>query len=208
FNRIGEISSGGIGPHEIRRLPETDTLVVANGGIETHPASGRTKLNIPLMRPNLSYLSADGHLLDMMEPAPDHRLNSIRHIDVARDGTVAFGNQWQAAANPAPLIGLHRMGAAPRYPAAGTYEREARAYIGSVAISPDGAEVTATAPRGGKVFKVSLPDGALSQESIEDSSGVAYLGPTRFLTSGQGTVRVGETARAHPVAWDNHLVPI
>jgi hypothetical protein len=33
-------------------------LVVANGGILTDPGSGRAKLNIATMRPNLSYLDA------------------------------------------------------------------------------------------------------------------------------------------------------
>ena len=49
--RVGDIASGGIGSHEIVRLPETGTLVVANGGIATHPDSGRAPLNLPTMRP-------------------------------------------------------------------------------------------------------------------------------------------------------------
>ena len=53
YARIGEIASGGVGPHEIRRWAE-DVLVVANGGIRTHPDSDREKLNIDDMRPNLS----------------------------------------------------------------------------------------------------------------------------------------------------------
>ncbi|MEM8592134.1 MAG: DUF1513 domain-containing protein [Pseudomonadota bacterium] len=208
FNRVGEFPSGGIGPHEVRRLPGTDTLVVANGGIETHPESGRTKLNIPTMAPNLSYVSETGVILEKMEPARPARLNSIRHIDVAEDGTVAFGNQWQAMANIQPLIGLHRRGEEPIYPAPGTYERRAQGYIGSVAISPDGREVTATAPRGGLVFTVDLASGELTETPASDASGVAYLGETRVFTSGTGTVMAGRQPVSHPVAWDNHLVPI
>ncbi|MEM1237158.1 MAG: DUF1513 domain-containing protein [Pseudomonadota bacterium] len=208
FRRVGEIRSGGIGPHEIRRLPGTDTLVVANGGIETHPDSGRVKLNIPTMEPNLSYLSPDGALLDQYRPPREARLNSIRHIDVARDSTVAFGNQWQGTANIQPLIGLHRMGEDARYPASGCYEDRAQGYIGSVAISPDGREVTATAPRGGRVFSVDLATEVLTETPETDASGVAYVGTERIFTSGQGNV-IGAAARAsHPVAWDNHLVPI
>ncbi|MEM9756597.1 MAG: DUF1513 domain-containing protein, partial [Pseudomonadota bacterium] len=52
YLRVGEIASGGIGPHDMRRMPGTDTLVVANGGIATHPDSGRAKLNLPTMRAN------------------------------------------------------------------------------------------------------------------------------------------------------------
>ena len=208
FNRVGEIRSGGIGPHEIRRLPGTETLVVANGGIETHPETGRTKLNVPTMEPNLSYLSPDGELIDQYRPPSEARLNSIRHIDVASDGTVAFGNQWQATANVQPLIGLHRLGESARYPAAGSYEERARGYIGSVAISPDGREVTATAPRGGRVFSVNLQTEELKETTETDASGVAYVGSTRIFTSGQGNIFSGERAQTHPVAWDNHLVAV
>ncbi|MCY4179352.1 MAG: DUF1513 domain-containing protein, partial [Litoreibacter sp.] len=39
FERVGEVSSGGIGPHEIIRLPD-GAFAIANGGIRTHPATG------------------------------------------------------------------------------------------------------------------------------------------------------------------------
>ncbi len=54
--RAGEFASGGVGPHEIRRMPGSDVLVIANGGIATHPGSSRAKLNIPKMQPNLAYI--------------------------------------------------------------------------------------------------------------------------------------------------------
>ena len=54
YVRIGEMSSGGVGPHDMHLMADGQTLVVANGGIETHPDSGRTKLNLQTMRPNLS----------------------------------------------------------------------------------------------------------------------------------------------------------
>jgi len=208
FRRAGEFECGGVGPHEVRRLPGTETIVVANGGIETHPESGRAKLNLPTMAPNLSYLSENGELLEQMIPPRAARRNSIRHLDVAQDGTVAFGNQWQTSGDVAPLLGTHRRGMAPVYPAAGTYEIRARGYIGSVAISPDGREVPATAPRGGLVFKLDLASGTLSETPENDSSGVAYIGNRRFFTSGTGTVMAGSRLRRHAVAWDNHLVPV
>jgi len=95
YTRIAEFSSGGIGPHEITRLPGTDILVIANGGIETHPDSGRAKLNLATMQPNLSYLSGAGKVLETIELSPAHRLSSIRHLSVRSDGLVAFGMQWQ-----------------------------------------------------------------------------------------------------------------
>ena len=37
FQSVGEYSSYGIGPHDIHLMPDGKTLVVANGGIQTHP---------------------------------------------------------------------------------------------------------------------------------------------------------------------------
>lgn len=71
YARLGEFSSGGIGPHDIALMPDADVFVVANGGIDTHPDSGRAKLNLPTMKPNLAYLGPDGTLIETVELAPD-----------------------------------------------------------------------------------------------------------------------------------------
>ncbi len=85
FRRLGEFPSGGVGPHDIRRMPNGG-LVVANGGIETHPDTGRTRLNLPMMRPNLSYLSEQGTILEQVEPPRDLSANSIRHLAARMTG--------------------------------------------------------------------------------------------------------------------------
>ena len=71
FRRAGAFSSGGIGPHDMRLMPDGRHLVVANGGIETHPDSGRAKLNLPTMRPNISFLDASGTVVAQFEPPPE-----------------------------------------------------------------------------------------------------------------------------------------
>ena len=43
-SRIGELASFGVGPHEVVLMPDGATLVVANGGIRTHPDRDRAKL--------------------------------------------------------------------------------------------------------------------------------------------------------------------
>ncbi|MCK7475073.1 MAG: DUF1513 domain-containing protein [Rhodopseudomonas palustris] len=114
WQRLAEFPSQGIGPHEVRRLPGSEVLVVANGGIRTDPQD-RTMLNLDSMRPNLSYLSPDGALIDQIElPAELHQA-SIRHLALAEDGAVAFAMQWEGdPAEPVPLLGLHRRGEAAR----------------------------------------------------------------------------------------------
>ena len=109
YKRVDDWDSGGIGPHDIKRLPGTDVLVIANGGIDTHPDSGRTKLNIPTMAPKLAYIKNGAVLEEAALPAALHK-NSIRHLAVSRDGMVALGMQWQGETQPDSLVGTHRRG--------------------------------------------------------------------------------------------------
>ena len=80
FRRLGEISSYGIGPHQLGMLSDGKTLVVANGGILTHPLRCREKLNLDTMKPSLTYIdSSSGDLVDQFYPG--HHQQSIRHLD-------------------------------------------------------------------------------------------------------------------------------
>ena len=112
YRRVGEFSSGGVGPHEIVAVRDAGILVVANGGIETHPETGRQKLNLPFMKPNLAYVAESGRIEETLE-LPD-RLNSIRHLSVGGNGDIEFAMQWQSSPSEAPsLLGLHRRGGPP-----------------------------------------------------------------------------------------------
>ncbi|NIZ14915.1 DUF1513 domain-containing protein [Phaeobacter sp. HF9A] len=183
YRRIGAFSSGGIGPHEIRLRRDAPGLVIANGGIETHPDTGRTKLNLPFMRPNLSYLSLTGALEDQMELPSDLHLNSIRHIAVRSDGTVGFAMQWQGdLGEMVPIVGLHRPGSAPRLMAEGDPRlRNLNGYGGSIAFSGDETQVAVTSPRGGVVHVMDCASAALSAEyplSASRAAGQAALPST------------------------------
>lgn len=86
YRRIGEIDSGEIGPHDLRLLADGRTLVVANGGILTHPDVGRAKLNLATMTPSLAYIDRKtGRLLEEVRLAPNMHQNSIRHLAVTVD---------------------------------------------------------------------------------------------------------------------------
>lgn len=217
YVRVGEFSSNGIGPHEILRLPGTETLVVANGGIQTDPQD-RTKLNIDTMRPNLSYLSSQGEVIEVVELPQDLRQNSIRHLARRSDGLVAFCMQWQGdLMEPVPLLGLHRLGArAPVLANPAPAEILAmNGYAGSVAFARGGREVGITSPRGGMVQVYDADTGA-PVWSVRRAD-VCGLGPCASggftATDGQGLVAqiADQTlipfARAD-VAWDNHLVTL
>jgi uncharacterized protein len=215
YARVAEYSSGGIGPHEIRLLPDTNTLVVANGGIDTHPDTGRTKLNLSTMRPNLSYLNLSGNVLEQAELSDDLQGNSIRHLDVLQDGQVTIGMQWQRDRTSFPaLIGLHTRGEEINLIQAPlNVHREALGYIGSIAFSGNGAQLAVTCPRGGcvQVFDVKTCKFD-SDHKIPDASGIAGFGNGFIVSSGTGILRsFGEGNMMpikHPLEWDNHLVRI
>lgn len=216
YRRLGELCSGGTGPHDIKLMPDGNALVVANGGIETHPDTGRIKLNLPTMRPNLSYLNLGGRVEEKIELHRSLRRNSIRHLATTDDGAVAFAMQWQGdQAKHPPLIGMHRTGA----PAVllETTERRAeqmRGYVGSVAISQALGRIAATSPRGNVVQVFDVRTRAMvAQSKIEDVCGVAALDAGFFLTSGHGEIAM-QVGAGHAMLqnmamrWDNHLVAV
>jgi len=214
YARIGEFSSNGIGPHEIRRLPMSDDLVIANGGIETDP-SDRTPLNLDQMRPNLTYLSPEGAVQEMIE-LPDLWQNSIRHLALTSDGLVAFAMQWQGdLAEPVPLLGLHRRGAAPVLAEPKDAEMFAmQGYAGSVAFAPGGTEVAITSPKGGRVQVFSAEGAPLWSVARADVCGLGPCAAGGFVvTDGQGLVARANAGALSPMAsatvsWDNHLVAL
>ncbi|MEX0302209.1 MAG: DUF1513 domain-containing protein, partial [Leisingera sp.] len=216
YRRLTSFSSGGIGPHDMLLRRDAAGLVVANGGIETHPDSGRAKLNLPDMRPNLSYLSFDGALQEKIELPQELHLNSIRHLAMRADGTVGFAMQWQGDARElVPIVGLHKPGTPPRLMADGDPRvLNLSGYGGSIAFSPDGALVGVTSPRGGVLQLMDSDNGDLLKE--HRMADVCGLAPSaNGFTASTGTGQFFEvTSSGHRplrragLAWDNHLIPI
>ncbi len=211
YARIGDLPSGGIGPHEMIRLPDGG-FAVANGGIQTHPDYARAKLNLPDMRPNLSYLSADGALLDQVAPPAAMHQNSIRHIAADAGGRVFIALQWQG--NPleqVPLVAMHQRGQDLTFlPHPDT--ARLKQYAGSIAISGDGAEVGVTGPKGGYVTFFDAVSGAAKKGAdLKEASGIAPFGAGFVMTVSGGLATGNSTAQTQlPVSkdmvWDNHLV--
>ncbi|WP_281995323.1 DUF1513 domain-containing protein [Ruegeria faecimaris] len=215
YTRLGEFSSGGVGPHDMRIMPDGETLIIANGGIETHPEMGRTKLNLPIMQPRLSYLSLSGSVLEQIELPRTLHKNSIRHLAVRSDGLVGFAMQWQGnrLTHP-PLLGLHKRGEALRLLAAPESVQSAlQGYAGSIAFAGDGKTIAITCPRGNNLLRFDSLTGRLNDTTpLEDVCGLG-AGPSGFVfTTGTGLVGA-LTAKARISArpdcqWDNHLVPV
>jgi hypothetical protein len=214
YVRIGEFSSGGIGPHDLRLMPDGATLVVANGGIATDPTD-RTKLNIPTMRPNLSYLDLSGQVAEMVELAPDLRQNSVRHLALRSDGLTAFAMQWEGEPGAAPpLLGLHRRGQPPILAEAPLPDEIAmQGYAGSVAFSGDGSEVAITSPRGGRLHRFDAGGQFLGAVSRADVCGLAPRRDGYLASDGFGGIVAlhttgPEALSVHGCAWDNHIIAL
>ena len=181
----------------------------ASGGIDTPPDSGRTKLNIPPMRPNLAYV-VDGNVVEMVELDQIHQKNSIRHLSVAQDGTVAFGMQWQGDSPAPPLVGVHQRGAVPLLTS--TTERQMQGYVGSITFTGDGMQIIATSPRGGRVQRYDAKTLALlDQVDLTDACGAAATPQGVIITTGAGQLVDLATQRSQDtpsLQWDNHLVSL
>lgn len=220
FELVGEFPSHGIGPHEIALLPESQILVVANGGIRTDPSLGRQKLNLDTMSSSLAYIElASGALLGRWRlPEMLHRL-SMRHLAVGPTGSVAIAMQFEGARNqPVPLVGWHDRGdtiALLRAPKA--VERQMRQYCGSASMSADGWHFAVSSPRGNLVTYWDVSSRHyVGTASIPDGSGLAPgVGAEAFMmTSGAGGIFAGDagglkrldTEAEETCRWDNHLL--
>ena len=212
YSRIAEWDSGGIGPHDLKRLPD-GRLIIANGGIQTDP-SDRTKLNLPDMRPNLTLLSPEGAVLDQVELSPDLRQNSIRHLALTENGA-AFAMQWEGdPAEPVPQLGLWMPGHAPRLcpPAPGDVFAM-KGYAGSIAVRRGGDLIGLTSAPAGAIMLFDIDGTPVVTHHRGDISGVAVGAAGLVATDGQGAVWRVETEgitllAQHEVAWDNHLIAL
>lgn len=217
FRRIGELESHGLDPHEVLLLPDGVTLAVANGGIDTHPASGREKLNLTTMEPSLAFIDRrTGDLLALHHIDPALHKLSIRHLCCDARGQVWFGGQWEDAIEASPeLVGRATCDNAirlvtPREPLGALL----KGYIGSVTATGDGGIITVSAPRAGRILHFSAEDGELvGQVLLKDACGIAAAaGKTVAISSGEGHLEIsapGEKPQLRALfvnlAFDNHM---
>ena len=216
---VAEFDSGGIGPHELAWLPGGRALVVANGGILTHPSQPRKKLNLDTMRPNLAILDAASGQLRDQAPAL-HGQASLRHLAVADAGEVLVAMQYEGPpGDDVPLMAVYRgEGGLEPLQAPLARQRNMKQYVASVAVDPATGQAVATCPRANLItFWNSRTGRYLGERRLPDAGGVAFDAPTRTfaVTNGRGTVvrfdadtfalRAAMTTHFAGLKWDNHL---
>ena len=154
YKQIGEFSAHGMEPHDVAMLADGRTMVIANGGIRTHPDSGADELNLPTMQPSLLYVDVTtGGLLEEHKLDVELHQLSIRHLALAQGDTVVFGCQYRGPEQEhPPLVGFHRRGENPVLAAApGATQSTLKNYVGSVTADAGGSIVAASAPKGGLI---------------------------------------------------------
>ena len=213
LEQLDKFDSGGIGPHELRLMPDQKTIVVANGGILTHPSEPRKKLNLDTMEPNLSYLSlADGKVLGAYEL--DNKHLSIRHLDVAENGKVVVGLQYQGAKNDLTklVVSHHGEDSLTNLIAPESIWRQMNQYTASVAIDSSANKVAVACPRGDMLTFWQLDSGEfLQSHRLSDGAGVTTSNKTFVATNGKGQMFNANLATKQLIAkhsglkWDNHL---
>lgn len=208
FARIGEYPTYGVGPHDLSISLDGEVLIAANGGIETHPDFGRTKLNLDRMEPSLALIeTTTGSLIEKHDLPPDLKQLSTRHIALSGDQEIWFACQYEGAHDDLPpLIGRFRRGE----PLDFIYLPEQTArnlanYVGAIAVNRKEGIVAATSPRGGTYVILDAVSGTLVREvQLAGASGVA-AGPRGFGISTEGGLFNG---RQSPVNWDQHVARI
>jgi len=187
FSIVYQYASQGVGPHEIKLTNNGQTLVVANGGIKTHPDKGREKLNLNTMRPSLVYLELlTGKLLEKVSlPEQLHQL-SIRHIDINQHNHVVIAMQYQGdKTDQVALMATHKRGEYIRLLNAPINSYLAmKHYCGSVCFDFSGMYAAATSPKGDRVTIWDTVKGNIVDElRCRDACGIAAFGKQGFVVS-------------------------
>ncbi|MBB4567610.1 DUF1513 domain-containing protein [Rhizobium leucaenae] len=208
FARIGEYETYGTGPHDMTVSDNGRLLIVANGGIETHPDFGRTKLNLDHMQPSLTLIDAASGRLVEKHALPAHYAEvSTRHVDIDAQGRIWFASQYEGHRNDLPpLVGHFSKGEDLTFISLPDDTTRALGnYVGAIAVNRTDNLVGVTSPVQGASVTLDAKTGAvLKVESVADAAGIA---PARhgFAVSSYDGNFLGEHSN---VAWDQHIVRI
>ncbi|RWY89905.1 DUF1513 domain-containing protein [Rhizobium leguminosarum] len=208
FTRIGEFETYGIGPHDMTVSDDGRLLIVANGGIETHPDFGRTKLNLGEMQPSLALIdAATGALVEKHVLPAEWAELSTRHVDLDGAGRIWFACQYEGHRKDLPpLVGHFAKGEDLTFidlPKETT--RRLANYVGAIAVNRSEGLVGITSPKGGASVTIDAKTGkVLAETSLPDAAGIAPARSGFAVSSYDGDF----LSTRSDVAWDQHIVRI
>ena len=215
FARVGEYSGGGIGVHELILSADGRSILIANGGVRTHPDFPRLELEPDAMEPSLVILdAATGTETARFDAPAELRRLSLRHMALDARGTIWIGAQWRGnVADDVPMIARVSPADGLRYVSLDAASRRGfKGYIGSAAADPGGRYIAFSSPVGGQITLVdSETETTVGEARLPDGCGVApFADRTILVTSGLGAVETlapGSTRllATSAIAWDNHM---
>ena len=217
FLRVGEFPSFGVGPHDLVIAHDGAHLVVANGGIETHPDYGREKLNLATMRSSLSIVNLRSGDQSAQREIPESlQRMSIRHIALSGSGDCYFAGQYQGALEDTPpLVGCLRNDGNFQLWDSPLANQLLNNYVTSISVDPYGTTVATTSAKGGAIVFWNASAGEIiAAHHLDDCSGVAANNNYFFVTASSG-LHVFSTTGIHlsvlhrksdtDGSWDNHI---
>jgi hypothetical protein len=163
--------------------------VVANGGILTHPDTGRAKLNLESMTPALTYIDTQTSkvIADYRLDKKHHQL-SIRHLDITQDDQVCFVMQYQGSRrHQVPLVGFHKgeselqLAEIPK-----AILPKMKNYCGSVSADASGQTFAVSSPRGNLMTLWNCKGEFIESFDLVDGCGVAMADDNGFFFSNGG----------------------
>ncbi|MDQ0455346.1 DUF1513 domain-containing protein [Rhizobium paknamense] len=206
FRRLGEFSAHGIGTHDMSVSDDGSLLIIANGGIETHPDFGRTKLNLDHMQPSLVLADAKtGALLEKHDMPANLRQLSTRHVDLDAKGRIWFACQYEGPRTDLPpLVGHFSRGEAVRFIDLPPAVTEGLAnYVGAIAVNRMDGLVGVTSPNGGMAVTIEAASGrVLSHHPVADAAGIAAAAHGFAVSSYRGDF----AGKKQDVNWDQHII--
>ncbi len=223
---LEEIPSFGIGPHDMQFMPDQKTIVIANGGILTHPDTGRRKLNLNQMKPSLAYIDLTSAKLIDQYYLSDPKL-SIRHIDVNKAGDVGIATQDQAEyasdANQVSLIAVHK--SKDKQPDLIKLPKQItlglNRYTADFCFEPKHNTALVSSPRGNQVLIFDVKNQRLiNNYRVDQPSAVALTrdnnyfvvstanGEILFIDTKTSTIEANMSQMIDGLKWDNHMTVV
>lgn len=214
-----DISSGGIGPHELVWQSE-DQIAIANTGVLTHPKSGRTILNKDTIQSNISLFNVNQEHLIKQWQVPLNGL-SARHLDAMEDGSLVIGCQYKKEDQRPPCVAFLSMSKGLIFAEElnDSLHWNMKGYTASIKGIPNSNQALITNPRGHLVTRwQNTRDGQLlKSEPLKYAKGltVSQDATTAWISQGPGKLltfdlndnqfEVSAVKIKEDIWWGNHM---
>ena len=193
-------------------------IVIANGGIQTHPEQARKKLNLNSMQHNLAYMALDSGQIAAKFELENKQL-SIRHLAVSSQGKVVAGLQYQGASTDDVPLGISHHGEAQLtlLKADANTWRSMKQYTASVCINSNRNTVAITCPKANLITYWQLDSNEfIASHKLKDAAGATLIADSFIASTGRGRViSQDEPLKPYQISgnfnelrWDNHMTAI